>query len=105
MVSVSPTSAELAEVQAVVHALGARGLLELLDDICRGRGVVREELCGRRRSRSVARARQELWWQIKNLPDRNYSYCEIARMFGRDHTTVVHGVLAYRRRVRPADRT
>jgi hypothetical protein len=35
--------------------------------------------------------------------DRSYGYSEIARMFGRDHTTVVHGVLAYRRRVGPAD--
>jgi hypothetical protein len=44
MVSVSPTAAELAEAQAVVRALGTRGLFELLDELCRSRGVAREEL-------------------------------------------------------------
>jgi hypothetical protein len=27
---------------------------------------------------------------------REYSYLEIARLFGRDHTTVMHGVAAHR---------
>lgn len=82
----------------VIDALSAHGLLDLVDQICARRGVTRLELCGNRRTRSVAAARQELWWLIRRNPERSYSYQEIARWFGRDHTTVLHGVGAHERR-------
>jgi chromosomal replication initiation ATPase DnaA len=92
-----PRRLRLSDV-AVVQALAARGLLELLDRVCAQRGVTRSELCGDARTQSVAAARQELWWLIRHHPDRSYSFVEIARFFGRDHTTVLHGVAAYERR-------
>jgi chromosomal replication initiation ATPase DnaA len=85
--------------ETIISALERRGLVELLDSVCRARGVTREELCGRGRSLSVSRARQELWWRIRHLPDRDYSYSEIAHLFGRDPTTVLHGAGAHARRV------
>jgi chromosomal replication initiation ATPase DnaA len=85
---------------SVLMALRARGLSDLIDSVCRQRGVLPEELLGRSRARSVARARQELWWKIKNLSEREYSCCEIARIFQRDHTTVSSGVLAHEQRRR-----
>ncbi|MBK7582405.1 MAG: hypothetical protein IPI67_19665 [Myxococcales bacterium] len=46
----------------------------------------------------MSRARQELWWLIRNQFDRHYSLLEIASLFRRDHTTVRHGIRAHQRR-------
>lgn len=80
---------------SVIAALRSRNLLPLLHDICARRGVVVGDVCGRARSKSVTRARQELWWSIRHHPHRSYSLLEIARLFQRDHTTVSHGVAAH----------
>jgi chromosomal replication initiation ATPase DnaA len=85
---------------AVLAQLKTRGLLDLLDDVCARRGVTPAELCGRGRSGAVASARHELWCLIREHPERCYSYPEIARMVGRDASSVVHGVAAHRRRMR-----
>ena len=92
---------ELSDVAAVLAALEMRNLTPLVDEVCRRRGVVREQLCGRARTTSVSHARQELWWLIRNQPDRHYSLLEIASLFRRDHTTVLHGIRAYRQRAVP----
>ena len=78
--------------------LDVRDLLTLASDVCRSRGVTLAELCGRVRSQSVARARQELWWLLRHDSERCYSFADIGRLFGRDHTTVMLGVLAHERR-------
>ena len=83
---------------AIVAALSVRGLLDLVDTVCAARGVTRRELCGHTRTRAVAAARQELWWLIRNHPERRYSFPEIARIVGRDRTTVAHGVANHQRR-------
>ncbi len=57
MTAPSPDGASSAT--AVLAALEVRNLTPLLEDVCRRRGVVREELCGRARTSSVSRARQE----------------------------------------------
>lgn len=82
----------------IFAALKARNLLDLVEDVCSRRGVLVHELCGRSRLLNVSRARQELWWHIRNLPGRSYSFIEIARLFQRDRTTIRHGVAAHRRR-------
>lgn len=89
------------EAQAALQifsALKARNLVALVEDVCRRRGVLIHEICSRSRSLNVSRARQELWWHIRNLPDRSYSYPEIARLFQRDQTTIRQGIAAHRRR-------
>jgi chromosomal replication initiation ATPase DnaA len=98
----SDTHTSAPNADAVVRVLATRGLVALLDYVCGCRGVTREELCGRARNQSVSRARQELWWRIRNLPDRDYSYSEIARMFGRNPSTVLHGAIVHERRARDA---
>ena len=92
---------EIGNAAAVLAALEVRNLTRLVDEVCRRRGVVREELCSRARSSSVSRARQELWWLIRNQPDRHYSLLEIASLFRRDHTTVRHGIRAHQQRAVP----
>lgn len=85
-------------VEAVLADLRAHELLELVEEVRRRRGVALHELCGRARSQNVAAARHELWWRIRHHPERCYSLPEIGRLFGRDHTTVLHGLSAYQRR-------
>jgi chromosomal replication initiation ATPase DnaA len=83
---------------AVVTALSIRGLLYLADSICARRGVTRDELCSYNRTAAVAAARHELWWMIRNHPERRYSFSEIGRIVHRDHASVRHGVTAHVRR-------
>lgn len=86
---------------AVCSDLHARNLTALLHEVCEHRGVLPHEVCGHSRTLGVCRARHELWWRIRNDSARHYSYAEIARLFRRDHTTVLHGVQAHRRRQQP----
>jgi chromosomal replication initiation ATPase DnaA len=83
----------------VADRLRVRDLLELVDEVCKRRGVTLDEVCGRTRSRAVSYARQEVWWRIRHHPERAYSYPEIARLFARDHTTIIAGISAHERRV------
>ena len=85
---------------ALLDELDARGLLDLVDDLCRRRGVLRRELLGRHRTRGVVRARHELWWLLRHDPERTYSLPELARLFDRDHTTILAGVAAHASRQR-----
>ena len=79
----------------ILEALRDRGLLDLLDAVCRRRNVAREEVCGRGRTRSVSRARHELWWELRRHP--GMSFGEIGRLFARNHTTVMMGVRTFER--------
>ena len=81
----------------ILHALSARDLLGLLDSICSRRGVSREELCGRGRTQPVARARHELWWSLRHHPQHHFTYQEIGRIFGRNHSSILHGVRGFQR--------
>jgi chromosomal replication initiation ATPase DnaA len=83
---------------AILVALSARGLLELVDAVCARRGVTPEELCGRGRSHAVVTARHELWWLIRHHPERCYSCSEIGRLVHRDHASILHGIAAHQRR-------
>lgn len=82
----------------VLDALAARDLLELVEDVCRVHGVELQEVCDRRRSRRVSSARQEIWWRLRHHPEQRFAFTEIARLFARDHATVMHGVGAHERR-------
>jgi chromosomal replication initiation ATPase DnaA len=86
----------------VVEALDVRDLLELTRQVCARRGVALDDLCGRLRSHSVSRARQEVWWLLRHHPERNYSLGDIARLFRRDHSTILAGVRAHGRRLENA---
>ena len=82
----------------VIDNLRVRGLLDLVDNVCLRRGITRDELCGRCRTRALTRARHELWYLILEHPERYYSQSEIGRLFERDHTTVASGIRAHQQR-------
>lgn len=82
-----------------LDSLSLRDLTELLDEICHHRAVTRDEVCGRIRTKAVARARHELWWRLRHHPEVCFSFEEIGRIFRRHHATVTHGVRAHQRRL------
>jgi chromosomal replication initiation ATPase DnaA len=84
-------------VTMVIDQLRRRGLWQLVEAVCERRGVTPDELCGRARTRSVARARHELWWMIRALPDRHYSYTELGRMFRCNPATILQGIAVHER--------
>lgn len=86
-------------LHAVLIDLRVRDLLELVAQVGAHRGVTLDELCGRGRTQSVSRARQEIWWRLRHHPERCYSLVDIARIFGRHHTSVMVGIEAHRRRL------
>ena len=86
------------EVDAIVRDLVERDLVSLVLDVCQRRGVPLRELCGRSHRLSVSRARQEVWARLRGDPQRFYSFPDIARIFRRDHTTVLAGVRAHAQR-------
>jgi chromosomal replication initiation ATPase DnaA len=86
----------------VLEALCERDLDGIAAEVAAQRGVPLHDLCGRGRTRSVARARQEVWWRIRHHPERYLSLPEIARLFGRDHTTILAGIEAHSRRLAAA---
>ncbi len=87
----------------VADQLRARDLLPLALEVCTRRGVTLTEVCGRARSQAISRARYEIGWRLRHHPEREYSYPEIARLFARDHTTIIAGISAHVRRA-SADR-
>lgn len=86
-------------IDSVLETLRVRDLLDLVAHIAARRGVPVDQLCGLGRTQSVSRARQETWWRLRHHPERSYSFEEIARIFGRHHTTVIAGVAAHARRL------
>jgi chromosomal replication initiation ATPase DnaA len=86
-------------VHAVLDDLRRRDLLALVEEIAARRGVLVDHLCGTARTPDVSRARQEAWWYMRHHPERYYSLIDIARLFGRHHTTIMAGVAAHTRRL------
>ena len=87
--------------ETIAGELAARTLLPLVLSVCERRGVLLDEVCGRRRSQAVVAARQEVWYLLRNDPDRRFSFSELGRLFDRDHTTIRAGVLAHARSATP----
>lgn len=84
--------------EQVIASLAARGLLRIAAIVCARRGITLDELCGPSRTKSVSYARHEVWWNLRCYPERYYSYFEIGRLFGCDHSSVRYGVAAHDRR-------
>jgi len=96
----APAGRATSSVHTFLCALRAHELLTLVEGVCTRRGVTLQEVGGRTRSQNVCRARQEAWWQIRHHPNRDYSYQEIAALFGRNHSTIKYGIDSYQRRCR-----
>jgi chromosomal replication initiation ATPase DnaA len=79
-----------AEAEAILERLCAEGLIPLLAEVCFEHGVEPRELVSRGRHRRLVRARFDLYWRIRS--NWGLSFPKIGEVFGRDHTTIMHGI-------------
>jgi chromosomal replication initiation ATPase DnaA len=63
--------------------------------ICRAANVTVQELHSKERTRALVDARHAVWLLL--YEHVGHSFNDIARMYGRDHTTVAHGVRRIKR--------
>ncbi|MES2359941.1 MAG: helix-turn-helix domain-containing protein [Gemmatimonadota bacterium] len=74
----------------------ARGVLWLIEAAGNHYGVTLEEMFSHIRPHRVCVARHHAWWELRQ---RGYwSYPDIGKLFGRDHTTIMAGVQSHERR-------
>lgn len=62
---------------------------EIVNEVAEKHDVCPREILGQTKTDPITRARFECWYRIKN--ETRYSYPQIGRFFGKDHSTVVHG--------------
>lgn len=71
---------------------------DIIEQVAHEYGLTRAEILARRRHRSIVYARQHAMWRCKK--ETSASLPEIARAFGGfDHTTVIHAVRSYEKRM------
>ncbi len=84
----SPTQAHARKTAGdIIADLSDGNLLGLVEDICKRLHVRIEDALGRGRQKSIAAARHAIWahfrWALR------WSYLEMGRLFGVDHSTVM----------------
>jgi chromosomal replication initiator protein len=73
-------------------------LREIAEQVCKFRGVSMIDFMSSRKTKSVARARQEAYWRARH--ETTASLPQIGSAYGnRDHTTVLFGIRAHERRL------
>lgn len=70
--------------------------IERVHDFARSKGIPFKVLMSRRRDQHTAHARQDCMAMLNR--NTQLSMPAIGRLFGRDHTTVLHGIRASKRR-------
>jgi chromosomal replication initiator protein len=76
---------------------GSRGILE---DVASQWGISVNELVGEGRAKRFALPRHEAMYRLRETG--RYSFPQIAAIFGRDHTSVMHGVKRHKQRLAEA---
>lgn len=72
-------------------------IMAMIDAVAARHGITRAEIMGRSHEYRFSHPRQEAYWTLReNTP---LSYPAIGRLFGRDHTTIVHGARAHEKRM------
>ena len=64
----------------------------IVHSVAHHRNVSIKDLFGRKRQSNISNARFEIWWRLRQLDKERYSFPMIARMFGRNHSTIIYGV-------------
>lgn len=81
----------------------ATSMREIVRRVAAARGCSVEEILGLSRERVIAWPRQEAMWHCRRVRradgSHRYSLPQIGAFFGRDHTTVLHGVRAHTARM------
>ena len=76
---------------------------EIIREVAKAYGLGPRTLRSRNRKRKFAWPRQEAYWRLRQelVPgsNRQRSLPEIASLFGRDHTTILHGIKKHQERM------
>ena len=72
------------------------GADELVLQVSAKYGVPPVQIMGRSRKPKISVARQEAYWLVRHV--MGLSYPSIAIYFGRDHSTIIHGVQQHEKR-------
>ncbi len=86
---------------SIAEGLEKHGLLDLANEVATCYHLTLDELLGPGRRRYDANARRVLWTRAYALIP---CFFRLARLFGRDHTTIRYAVLGRKRRRRCAER-
>ncbi len=78
----------------ILFECAQHGVTDLVGKVANEHRVGIELLLSRRRTKTIAKARTELYVELHNA---GLSYPEIGRCTGRDHTTVLSGVRSVRK--------
>lgn len=72
-------------------------LLAVVDAVAASHGITRKDVLGPNQAGRYAHPRQEAYWIVRQ--ETGLSYASLARLFGRDHTTIIHGIRAHEARM------
>lgn len=81
------------ELEEIRKDLEARGLWSIVEETARRHFLLPHELLGSDRLASVCMARFHLWSILRSRT--GFSFPQLGRIFGRDHTTIMMGVRKY----------
>ena len=73
-------------------------MFRMIDEVASEHGLVADEVMFGKRKREYVRARAHVWDRMRR---EGITYVQIARLFGMDHTTVIHGVRRHNGQPRP----
>ena len=66
-----------------------RRVTDIIDEVAKQTGITRAQIMGRTRTNDVVAARHEVWYLASK---EGRSFCEIARFFNKNNTSVSYGV-------------
>ena len=85
------TPQDLARAADIANAARPGSVRQAIRDAAAATGVSVDDLLGRSRLRGITQARHLAMFMAR---ETGAKYQVIARVFGRDHTTIIHGVRA-----------
>lgn len=91
---------------AIIRPARPASAADILAAVSERTGISVADIKGRSRLGPIVKARQEAMWALRETPKpftcantiNRRSWPEIGRLFGRDHTTVIHGYRAHEKR-------
>lgn len=94
-----PTASIDRSSETVVVRLKEEGLYDLVVEIARQHRVAVGRVLGKERTARVVAARHAVWYTLRQHGDVYYSYPELGRIFGVDHTSIMHAVRLFATRL------
>ena len=71
--------------------------LAIIKEVADKYGVTLRDMFGHETVRYISKARHAAFYEVQNK--RGLGYAAIGRVFGRDHSTVIHGIRVHKQRM------